>query len=362
DHNHSPQASSAEVDKSIAHIKEQAKETNDQPTSSTDMPAQPQNLDDINIPNSLCSALNGENFLVRDSIIGKDRILLFTTKANIQHLSRALYWIMDGTFKDFELAAISASHDEFPDVHNKECFFHLGQTFLPSNEIPVAFDVLKEKMLPETNESRTTSFSTTNVVWSVHDSMEIGVPRTSNIVEAWHRHWKNLVGLSHVGVYTIVTEFQKEQQQVEYQTEAIFHGTQRLKPKNVILSKSPIPVKNKYKKGKKVQITILVKNKHEKRKKVQITIPGEAQIQERRESPNHHSQQRAYERKKLKHKKRKKVRIAKPDEEQTQERKESPNYQTRRRTNKERREKQIQKRRESLNHHSGEKQTQERKE
>ncbi|CAG8856228.1 36174_t:CDS:1, partial [Gigaspora margarita] len=28
---------------------------------------------------------------------------------------------------DFELVAINASHSEFPSVHNKGCFFHLGQ-------------------------------------------------------------------------------------------------------------------------------------------------------------------------------------------------------------------------------------------
>src|SRR5260364_271521 len=74
-------------------------------------------------------------------------------------------------------------------------------------------------------------------MWSVHDSMEIGVPRTSNIVEAWHRRWENLVGRPHVGVYTIVTEFQKEQQQVEHQIEAILRGAQRLKPKNGIIER-----------------------------------------------------------------------------------------------------------------------------
>src|SRR5260364_5012 len=93
DHNHSPQASSAEVAKSIAHIKEQAKETNDQPAQviqntivsitgeiypyvpsqnalhirikrirRADMPAQPQNIDDIDVPDSLCSTLNGRIF------------------------------------------------------------------------------------------------------------------------------------------------------------------------------------------------------------------------------------------------------------------------------------------------------------
>ncbi|CAG8694992.1 5230_t:CDS:2, partial [Gigaspora rosea] len=371
--------SSTEVAKSIAHIKEQDKETNDQPaqviqnTKVTDMLAQPQNIDDIDVPDLLCSTLNGENFLVRDSIIGEDRILLFTTKANIQNLSKALYWIMDSTFKtvptifrqlytihapigiaynsrvlplvyalmtkkseelyralfqdliefaeesnillrpttiltDFELAAINVSRDEFPNVHNKGCFFHLGQTFLPSNEIPAAFDVLKEKMLPETNEAvqwfednyvhgkvrRQMHNGTLSCapplfppqMWSVHDSIEIVVPRTSNIVEAWHRRWENLVGRPHMGVYTIVTEFQKEQQQVEHQIEAILRGAQ-VSPWN---STQPFSIshfgkcyKNKQRKEKKSKSIFPVKNKHKKGEKVQITKPGEEQTQERRE-------------------------------------------------------------------------------
>lgn len=119
-------------------------------------------------------------------------ILIFTTTENIRHLSRAKYWIMDGTFKtapiifkqlytihapvggtnqkivpllyalmtakseelykrlfqelnemanredielkpdfvitDFEMAAINAVKFEFPGVQNKGCFFHLGQS------------------------------------------------------------------------------------------------------------------------------------------------------------------------------------------------------------------------------------------
>src|ERR1700722_997589 len=65
----------------------------------SDIPPQPQTLDEINIPESLQLTLSGDSFLVKDSVIGEERILLFTTKANIHHLSQALFWVMDGTFK-----------------------------------------------------------------------------------------------------------------------------------------------------------------------------------------------------------------------------------------------------------------------
>ena len=69
------------------------------------------------------------------------------------------------------------------------------------------------------DNSHSTTFS--SQLWSVHDSMELGIPRTQNFIEAWHRHWGTLVGQSHVGIYTIIKEFQKEQQQVELQVESI---------------------------------------------------------------------------------------------------------------------------------------------
>ncbi|KAF0717639.1 Uncharacterized protein FWK35_00033597, partial [Aphis craccivora] len=45
--------------------------------------------------------------------------------------------------------------------------------------------------------------------------MDHGIPRTQNIVEAWHRRWSTLVGKPHVGVYTMIEELQKEQQRVD---------------------------------------------------------------------------------------------------------------------------------------------------
>jgi len=74
-------------------------------------------------------------------------------------------------------------------------------------------------------------------LWSVYDSMELGIPRTQNVVEAWHRRWETLVGESHVGVFTTIKELQKEQLQVGVQIERIFGGEQRPKQKKMFLEK-----------------------------------------------------------------------------------------------------------------------------
>jgi len=65
----------------------------------SEFPVEPTTLGELNIPEHLTRTLDGTRFLVRDSIIGEDRVLLFTTIANIRHLQESTFWIMDGTFK-----------------------------------------------------------------------------------------------------------------------------------------------------------------------------------------------------------------------------------------------------------------------
>jgi hypothetical protein len=372
EHDHSPQPSNAKVAETIGQIKQKARATRDKPiqiiqditvnmsqehhpympssnalrsrikrVKRAEMPAQPQTIEEINVPDSLCLTLNGDTFLIRDCVIGNDRILLFATQANIQRLSQASFWLMDGTFKtvptvfrqlytihapvggensrilplvyslitskseeiyknlfeeliefaaendinlqpstiltDFELASINASRQIFPNVENKGCFFHLGQSgwrkiqscglatrygndeqfslmlrhlfalaFLPPQEIPEAFNILKFEMPSEATEIvqwfednyvhgriRRRLRNETVIrsaplfppqLWSVYNSNEMGIPRTQNNVEAWHRRWEILVGQSHIGVYRMIEELQKEQQSVDLQVESIIRG------------------------------------------------------------------------------------------------------------------------------------------
>ncbi|GET00572.1 uncharacterized protein LOC112591534 [Rhizophagus clarus] len=274
----SQKASKVKVAKTIAQIKQQVRETRDKPAQiiqnntvnisqddhpymptvnalrtvikrvrKAERPPQPQNIGEVNVPNSLCLTLTGDHFLVKDFMFGADRILLFTTKTNIQRLSQASYWLMDGTFKTVltifcQLYTIhapvgSANSRILPLVYAlmTRCLFHLGQsgwrkirscelavrygndeqfslfalTFLPSQEIPNAFDMLKLVMPPEANE--VTQWFEDNYVhrkirrylqngnttrsallfspelWSVYNSIETGISRTQNIAEAWHR-------------------------------------------------------------------------------------------------------------------------------------------------------------------------------
>lgn len=376
DHNHAAEASRVNVVKSLNLLKERAQQTNDQPVQiiqnivaissqevhpylpscdalrqtvrrirHIDFPTEPTSLENLIVPERMKQTLDGTNFLVRDTTIDDNRILLFTTHTNVHHLAQSPFWIMDGTFKtvptifkqlytihgcvgghensrvmplvyalmsskseecyktlfqdlidfsdehninlqpqfvltDFEKAAINAIHIEFPDVQNKGCHFHLSQNiyrkvqtsgfttlygadenfslfirhipalaFLPPDDIPAAFEELRTNMPAEANgimewfqdyyiygRVRRTLRNGSVVrhaplfsplIWSVTDNIEYAFPRTQNSVEAWHRRWETLVGNAHIGVFKIINEIQKEQNQVQLNIESILRGAPR---------------------------------------------------------------------------------------------------------------------------------------
>lgn len=129
DHNHAPRAEQSVIATARAEIKERAKTTGEAPaqiiqTVTTeshpdvavhlpnrdalrqlvkrqrclDMPAQPTQLEDIDIPMEL-RTVNGSQFLAKDVTQGDDRIIIFATPDNMKRLMEAGYWMMDGTFK-----------------------------------------------------------------------------------------------------------------------------------------------------------------------------------------------------------------------------------------------------------------------
>lgn len=103
EHNHTPQASDARIIKTIAQIKRQASETRDNPAKiiqdniinmpeeihpyipstnalrrtiscvrRSEIPPQPQNITEVNIPESLQLTLHGNIFLIKDHMVGQD--------------------------------------------------------------------------------------------------------------------------------------------------------------------------------------------------------------------------------------------------------------------------------------------------
>lgn len=131
--------------------------------------------------------------------------------------------------------------------------------FLPPSKIPIAFDQVKA-LLP-TNTAGVIEYFENNYVhgrirqnlssrtirraaplfppeiWSVNDLVELDYPRTQNIVEGWHNRWNNLIGNSHVGVYKIIEEIQKEQQQTDIQIENINRGAPRQAQRNQYINR-----------------------------------------------------------------------------------------------------------------------------
>jgi len=129
-HSHAPQTSSAAIANVLNQMKENVKQNQDLPCQifqktlvtinsenapympsknalrkriayvrKTERPPEPQSLEDLIIPEAFRRTLNNKLFLVRDSTVAQERIILYTTKLNVHRLSCAPYWLMDGTFK-----------------------------------------------------------------------------------------------------------------------------------------------------------------------------------------------------------------------------------------------------------------------
>lgn len=175
---------------------------------------------------------------------------------------------------DFEKGTINAVNAIIPNAQSKGCHFHLSQAvyrqiqknglstkygtdqnfsllirhipalaFLSPLEIPSSFDTLRS-LMPREAEPVLTWFEENFVrgkirrtgqsqrspplfppeVWSVFENTAFSFPRTQNNVEAWHRRWETLIGRSHVGIFTIIKEIQKEQSRVENEIERAIRG------------------------------------------------------------------------------------------------------------------------------------------
>jgi hypothetical protein len=129
-HNHSPDASRVDVTQALNEIKEKASESREKPSQiiqdaivnmpeesfsympsnealrkqisrvrQKNMPSQPQSLDDIDVPTWLHTTIRGERFLAKEIDFNNEKIMIFCTISNIQHLEESRYWIMDGTFR-----------------------------------------------------------------------------------------------------------------------------------------------------------------------------------------------------------------------------------------------------------------------
>jgi hypothetical protein len=170
---------------------------------------------------------------------------------------------------NFEIAAINAIKKKFRGCINKLCFFHLNQSiwrhiqasglakrygkdsafahkmrhlaalaFLEPSEIPDAFDMISNEVIPTEAEEVLIWFEKYYVrgaakiskhivsskmtlsrqlpqfppsMWSVIDSHRTEVPLSQNALESWHNRWNILLGRRKNNIYKTISEMIKEQ-------------------------------------------------------------------------------------------------------------------------------------------------------
>ena len=86
-------------------------------------------------------------------------------------------------------------------------------------------------------------------MWSVFDNTEFAFPRTQNKVEAWHRRLETLVARSHVGIFSMIKQIQKEQNEVEIEIEKSIRG-------------EPVPKKRKEDEQKEFRLQHVIINRN----------------------------------------------------------------------------------------------------
>lgn len=290
-------------------------------------PPNPLSLEDLQIPNRYQLTDTGAQFLIWDSGPGPDRILMWSTEQNLDLLARSHHWYADGTFKtapplfqqlytihgvhyhnvvptvfallpnkteetytrlltdlknrrpalnpetvmtDFELASINAFQNQFPNVANRGCFFHLGQcvwrrvqalglqgtyetdpafalkvrmiwslAYVPIPDVVNAFEVLSENV-PLEMQPILDYFEDTWIgrerrgrrgiplfpipLWNCFAAAVGGLPKTNNGVEGWHRGFSELVGAPHPTIFKFITCLKKEQSMNEMKIEQYIAG------------------------------------------------------------------------------------------------------------------------------------------
>ena len=161
---------------------------------------------------------------------------------------------------DFEKAAISSIEKNFPNSHTSGCFFHFGQclwrkiqacglqnwyneprnafliknltalAFVPKEDIIDVFNELMASLDEETDEvlgEFLVYFETTWLgavqrgrrrhpcfdisLWNVREKTLLGIPRTNNSVEGWHRAFQQRMSVVHPNLSHLMTKLKKEQ-------------------------------------------------------------------------------------------------------------------------------------------------------
>ena len=163
---------------------------------------------------------------------------------------------------DFEIGAINSFRVEWPLTNVKGCFFHLTQNFwrkiqeiglqgqymhdkdialrlrmLPALAFASPFDVrelfpqvIEHINIPEATElalyfertyvGRTLAGGHVNPIypiemWNHHHEVPIGIPRTTNSIEAWHRSYNATIGCHHPNIWKFIKALMREQGLVE---------------------------------------------------------------------------------------------------------------------------------------------------
>uniref|UniRef100_A0A6P7GX96 Uncharacterized protein LOC114343419 n=1 Tax=Diabrotica virgifera virgifera TaxID=50390 RepID=A0A6P7GX96_DIAVI len=300
------------------------------------IPANPRSLTELIIPEEYTRNNNGEPFLLFDSGPNEQRILIFSTERNLTLMASCEHWYADGTFTctpllfgqlytihgvqysnviptvfallpnktqatytrlfhelktlrpglrpttimvDYEIAAINALQQEFPEVRIRGCFFHFTQclwrnmqctglqqvytedanfalhlrqlaalAFVPEVDVVATFGELLDSEFYTQNGNLLTPLINyfedvwigrldrrqqirppmfPRNLWNCFEFIEEDLPRTNNAVEGWHNSFSSILNAAHPNLWKFITGLKKEESLNRLKVEQYIAGNQQ---------------------------------------------------------------------------------------------------------------------------------------
>ena len=129
-----------------------------------------------------------------------------------------------------------APPDCIPDL-----FAQVAQELPPTSQIAELLDYFQSTSIGRTSLGgyyQTATFP--NDLWNYHYDTPLGLPRTTNAVEAWHRSFNATVGCHHPSIWKFIPAHKREQGLVEVRQARFIAGNSPIKRKKSLQSEKSL--------------------------------------------------------------------------------------------------------------------------
>ena len=117
----------------------------------------------------------------------------------------------------------------------------MAQELPPTSQIAELLDYFQSTYIGRTSLGGYYKTATFPIdLWNYHYDTPLGLPRTTNAVEAWHRSFNATVGCHHPSIWKFISALKREQGLVEVRQARFIAGNSPTKRKKSLQSEKPL--------------------------------------------------------------------------------------------------------------------------